>query len=232
MKNRIIFIVMMGLINLQGYAQLSIAPSESFAVCPDEWITYVVSNTDPFGCSYDWSVTNGEIDGNPNGDTANIKWSNTADNGSLTISSINCNTSAGEATKSWGFSILSINGETPSSITGASSVAANITTNKVYEVDQINFPNIGSGDVSPYEVSDYEWQLPTGWTVVSGGTTKKITVKPDAFSEGDIRVRGKNTNCQNGPFFTNWSPVLPRTVATPGTITGNNGNNFVVCGDT
>ena len=245
MKNRILLLIVNVLMANSMFAQLRLSPDGTVADCPGEWIIYEVTNDEPDGCLYDWEVTNGEIQGgSTTGNTStftggiliSIKWNNSTSDGVVKVTSRDCDNANGNSSNPYSrnIPILSLNGVTPDNITGDDEVAANITTNKVYEVAQINFPNIGSGDVSPYEVSEYEWQLPTGWTVVSGETTKKITVKPDVFSEGDIRVRGKNTVCQNGPFFTNWSPVKPvsRTVATPSAITGNNGNDFVVCGDT
>lgn len=182
MKTKTILTLLVALFTSSAFASLSLSPNGTFAECPDEWITYTVTNTYPDGCGYNWTVTNGEIQGGSTtgntstftgGNIVHIKWLNTTTSGSISVSAQNCNNANGNSSQNKTIPILSINGVTPSSITGSSSVAANITTNKVYEVTQINFPNIGSGDVSPYEVSDYEWQLPTGWTVVELGENIK-----------------------------------------------------------
>lgn len=77
-------------------------------------------------------------------------------------------------------------------------------------------------NVNPKQVNGYEWEIPSGWTVVSGGNTKSIVVKPNNCSGGTIRVRGKNTVCTGNTFYSNWSTVktITRTLPTPGAISG------------
>jgi hypothetical protein len=224
----------------QSFSQLSLDPNEVFAKCPNEFIVYTITNAVNAACNYEWTVTNGEILGGfQNGNTSTfsggsqvqIKWLNTTSSGSIQVNATNCNPSSGNSSKTWTIPILSINGVNPGAITGDANVTVNVTANKVYSISQINFPNIGSGDSNPFQVSSYEWEIPSGWTVQSGGTTKSITVTPDNCSGGNIRVRGKNTQCTSGPYYTNWSTVktVTRTIATPSTISG---PDFVVCSNT
>ena len=167
---------------------------------------------------------NGNVSTFSGGTLVTITWTNTTSSGQISVVARNCSPSGGDTPAAFPFSyaIRSINGVNPGSITGASSVTVNTTTNQVYSIPQINFPNIGSAEIAPKEVNSYEWEIPAGWTVVSGGTTKSITVTPDNCSGGNIRVRGKSTTCTNGPFFSNFSAVtaITRTVPTPGSITG------------
>lgn len=226
----------------QSFSQLSLDPNEVFAKCPNEFIVYTITNAVNAVCTYEWTVTNGEILGGfQNGNTSTftggsqvqIKWLNTTSSGSIQVNATNCNPSSGNSSKTWTIPILSINGVNPSAVTGAPTINVNVTSNQVYSIDQINFPNIGSGDVSPKQVNGYEWEIPTGWTVVSGGNTKSITVKPDNCSGGNIRVRGKNTACTGNTFYSNWSTVktVTRTIPATGTITSSTGTFTVLCGD-
>lgn len=223
------------LISLQTLSQtLSLNPNEVFAKCPNEWIIYTVTNTSTAACSYDWTVTNGEIQGgflNGNvstftgGTLIQIKWFDVTTSGSVKAVA-NCNPSTGNGQRTWTIPILSINGVNPGAITPSSAAIANVTTNITYSVPQINFPNIGTGDVNPKQVGAYEWQIPTGWTVISGSTTKSIVVRPDNCSGGVIRVRGINTSCTSAP--SNWSSLtISRTLPTPSAITG---ASSVTCG--
>jgi|GEM_PF-4000985 len=217
---------------------LSFDPTGVFAKCPNEWINYTVTNTSTAACTYGWTVTNGEIQGGvlngsvstfTGGTLIQIKWFDVTSGGSVSAVA-NCSPSSGNGSRTISIPILSINGVNPSAITGSSTVIVNVTTNQTYSVDQINFPNIGTGDVNPKQVSGYEWEIPTGWTVVTGGNTKSITLTPDNCSGGNIRVRGKNSNCTSGTFYTSWSTVkaVTRTLSNPTTISG---PANVVCSD-
>jgi large repetitive protein len=157
------------------------------------------------------------------GNMATIKWLDSTVGGKIKIIAHDCNPSSGNQTlPTTNIPVLSINGVNPGTITGASSITVNVTTNQQYDVPQINFPNRGSGDVNPYQVPGYQWEFPSGWTVISGGNTKSVIVKPDNCTGGNIRVRGINTNCNGATYYTNWSTVkaVTRALAAPGTITG------------
>lgn len=221
---------------------ITFSPNNAFDQCPNQPLQYTVNNSVTNACIFDWTVTNGTITGgSQNGNVSTfsggtlvtITWLNTTQSGLISVVARNCNPAGGNTSSAppISYAIRSINGVDPGSITGASTVTVNTTTNQVYSIPQINFPNIGSAEIAPKEVNSYEWEIPAGWTVVSGGTTKSITVKPDNCSGGNIRVRGKSTTCTNGPFFSNFSTVtaITRTVPTPGAITGPSG---VDCTDT
>lgn len=71
---------------------LSFDPTGIFAKCPNEFINYTVTNTSTAACTYDWTVTNGEIlggflNGNVStftgGTLVQIKWFDTTISGSV-----------------------------------------------------------------------------------------------------------------------------------------------------
>jgi hypothetical protein len=231
------------LIGLSGYSQITINPSPVFAECPGVALIYQADNSVTNSCIFDWTVTNGSIQGgiqNGNvstysgGNLVTITWFDVTQNGQINIQTRNCSPSGGNTSGSgttFTYAILSINGVNPGTVSGASAVTVNVTSNQSYSIPQINFPNIGSGDVNPKQVNGYEWEIPSGWTVVSGGNTKSVTVKPDNCSGGNIRVRGKNTACTGNTFYSNWSTVktVTRSLPNPGAISGPDAVN---CTDT
>jgi hypothetical protein len=231
------------LIGLSGYSQITINPSPVFAECPGVALIYQADNSVTNSCIFDWTVTNGSIQGgiqNGNvstysgGNLVTITWFDVTQNGQINIQTRNCSPSGGNTSGSgttFTYAILSINGVNPGTVSGASAVTVNVTSNQSYSIPQINFPNIGSGDVNPKQVNGYEWEIPSGWTVVSGGNTKSVTVKPDNCSGGNIRVRGKNTACTGNTFYSNGSTVktVTRSLPNPGAISGPDAVN---CTDT
>jgi hypothetical protein len=232
----ILFLIM--ITSFCSYGQLTITPNGVFAACPGESINYTVTNSITPSCTYDWTVTKGSIQGGfqdgdestfSGGNMVSITWFDVTTSGQIQVTARNCDNVAGNSTLTKSIPILSLFNENPGVISGASIIAPNVTTNQLYSIPQINFPNIGSGDNSPKQVNGYEWQIPSGWTVVSGGNTKSITLKPDNCSAGNIRVRGKNTLC-NITYYTNWSTIksVTRALATPGLISG---PSFVICAD-
>jgi len=60
MKNRALLLIVGVLMTNTVFAQLDLLPDGTFADCPDEWVTYTVTNTYPDGCGYNWTVTNGK----------------------------------------------------------------------------------------------------------------------------------------------------------------------------
>lgn len=226
-----------------AYGQVNLSPDGAFAECPDQWMIYTAINSFGGGCIYDWEVTNGEIQGGiqssgkwtfSGGNLISVKWKNSTSSGTIKATARNCIDVNGNRERSETIAILTLQGVTPGTIFGPQSVPANNTSNRVYEVPQVNHPNRGTSDPNPLQVNGYEWEIPTGWTIVSGGNTKRVTLKPDAFTQGSIRVRGKLQGCDNSPYYSNWSQPFPvsRTIATPTAIAGNDGLDYVVCGDT
>ena len=204
---------------------------------------------------YQWLVSNGQTTFSGTGNAGldvTVIWNNVqatsntaAPKGKLEITVSGCSLPSGEDTynKEDNIVIKTLNGVTPSNITGDGEVAANITSAKTYSVSKVKFPNTGvtSGWTSSVYADSYEWVIPAGWKldgVTSDGSSpftgkgESVSLVPDAFSQDIIKVRAYSS-CNNG-YTSNWSPVknITRTVATPSNITGNNGNNFVICGDT
>ncbi len=261
MKKYLITLSIVLLYLSKSYAQVGLVAPD-LLVCPGESVSYGSSpvSTNNQGCTYSWTVTNGVFSngqttfsgtGNAGLDVTVI-WNNVqatsntvAPKGKLEITVSGCSLPTGEKKNDVENNIVikTLNNVTPDDITGDDEVAANITTAKTYSVAKVKFPNTGvtSGYTSSVYADSYQWIIPVGWKldgVTSNGSTpitgkgESVSLVPDAFSQGVIKVRAYS-NCNNG-YTSNWVLDFPvsRTVATPSTITHNNGNNFVVCGDT
>jgi len=235
MKTRIHFLIVgfFIFVSYNTYSQLRIAQLDN-ARCPGVAVSYTVNNPVNAACVYDWVVTNGTIQGgsqsgststlNNFSTTVTITWSSLSTAGSINVSAKSCSPATGNSSATLPAAILSLAGVDPSTIEGspgATAIQINSTPNLVYTVPQIQYPNRGSLDPNPYNITIYEWEIPSGWSVVSGGTSNTITVRADNCSAGNIRVRGK-ASCANGNFFSNWSSPLAvtRTLGNPAAITG------------
>ena len=261
MKTKITLLLFMVML-LVNYGWSQVYIGGSLIVCPGENVSYSSNpvSTNNQGCTYSWTVSNGVFSngqttfsgtGNAGLDVT-VVWNNVqatsntaAPKGKLTIQVSGCSLPSGEDPDDDEDNIVikTLNGVTPDNITGDDEVAANSTTAKTYSIPKIQFPNTGisSGWSSSVYADSYQWVIPAGWKldgVTSDGSTpitnqnESVSLIPDNFSQGVIKVRAYS-ECNNG-YTSNWSPVKPvsRTVATPSAITGNNGNDFVVCGDT
>lgn len=235
MKTKIHFLIVGFLIfvSYNGYSQLRIAQLDN-ARCPGVAVSYTVNNPVNAACVYDWVVTNGTIQGgsqsgntstlNNVSTTVTITWSSLSTAGSINVSAKSCSPTTGNSSVTLPAAILSLTGVNPGTIEGspgATAIRVNSTPNLVYTVPQIQYPNRGSLDPNPYNITTYEWEIPSGWSVVSGGTSNTITVRADNCGAGNIRVRGK-ASCPNGNFFSNWSSPLgvTRTLGNPAAISG------------
>src|SRR5665648_423153 len=77
--------------------------------------------------------------------------------------------------------VFSATPATPGIITGATTVCQN-TSGLIYSVSPIA------------EATSYNWTLPTGWSITSGGTTNSITVSPGTTAQsGTIAVSATST---------------------------------------
>lgn len=235
-------ILILSILSITLHAQvIEINEPVAFAKCPGVTYFFTATNSITNSCIFDWTVTNGSIQGgfqNGNvstfsgGNSVNISWFDVTQNGQIKVKARDCSPSSGNSsTFTFTYAILSIKGVNPGAISGSDQVEVNVTANQTYSVPQINFPNVGAGDANPYQINGYEWEIPAGWTVISGGNTKTITVKPDNCSGGNLRVRGKNTQCYPLTFYSNWSTVktISRTLSTPGAISG---PDAVICSNT
>ena len=235
MKTKIscLIIAFSALLSYQAYSQLTI-PQLGNAQCPGVALSHTVINPVGAACVYDWVVTNGTIQGgtqsgsnstlNNAGTDVIITWSSSSTSGSIKVTAKSCSPTPGNASATLTAPILSLNGVTPGAVTGspgATAVQINSTPNFVFTAPQIQYPTRGSSDPSPYNITTYEWEIPSGWTVVSGGTSNPITVRANNCSAGNVRVRGK-ASCASGNFFSNWSApfAITRTLGNPGAITG------------
>lgn len=227
MKKVILFLQ---LLPLYSFAQ-NFSPSSVFAQCPGSFEVYSINiGSQTAGCSYNWEVVNGEILGGSlsgnvstiynQGTSVSIKWSTTSNNGSIKITTTSCSSPSNNGIpKSNSYAIKSLNGVTPSAVTGDDNISPNIISNKSYSVNQVNYPTRGSSDLNPFPAEYYEWEIPSGWTTISGGNTRTIVVQPNNYSGGTIRVRAKSA-C--GSYYSNWSPAknITRNLDTPGSISG------------
>ena len=200
MKKVILFLQ---LLPLYSFAQ-NFSPSSVFAQCPGSFEVYSINiGSQTAGCSYNWEVVNGEILGGSlsgnvstiynQGTSVSIKWSTTSNNGSIKTTTTSCSSPSNNGIpKSNSYAIKSLNGVTPSAVTGDDNISPNIISNKSYSVNQVNYPTRGSSDLNPFPVEYYEWEIPSGWTTISGGNTRIIVVQPNNYSGGPIRVRAKS----------------------------------------
>lgn len=216
----------------------SMSPTEKLsAICPGNYNVYVYSQTGD-GCLYNWEVTNGHIAGghisgnnssisNIGVNVVSISWVDTPDEGKIKATSHSCDVSSNNKTKEFTYYIKSINGVTPTSISGIDNIPPTVLTNRTYSITPVNYPR-GTLDPKPYTVTNYSWETPTGWTVIGGGNTKDIVLQPDNYSGGNIRVRAIN-ECSSGNS-SNWSPnkTVTRNLNTPSI----SGSDAVVCSNT
>ena len=151
MKNKFLLLFFIVSIANWSYGQLTLTPDGVFADCPEEWIVYTADNDYPSGCLYNWEISKGEIQGGyqfngkwlfTGGNLISIKWNNSTSNGTVKVTSTLCSNNNGNGNRTLNIPILSIKGVTPSAITGPSTVAANVTTNRVYSVAQINYAEV------------------------------------------------------------------------------------------
>ncbi len=95
---------------------------------------------------------------------------------------------------------------TPSVISGTAAVCPGVT-GLTYTV--ISVPN-----------NTYFWQVPTGWSIISGQGTNSISVQAGSFGQnGNISVRAEKSPCAVSPDRTQGVTVNPPIPATPGSIT-------------
>ncbi len=222
------------------FSQVSIYPDGTNAECPGEWFGYTANNANDPQCTYNWLVTNGEIYGgtptengsqlNGVGPSITLRWDDTTTSGKVKVSTNTCELSSGEGTASVTVPILSLDGVDPDNITGNNAIPVGSVVGQLFYSEYINYLNIGSGDEQSLSTSQYEWEIPSGWTIIKGGSSRKILLQPDNCSGGTIRVRGLNSRCLIG-VASEWSADFPvtRTISQPGSITG---NDDVVCGST
>lgn len=105
----------------------------------------------------------------------------------------------------------------PSSLTisGASNVPCQLQAPQTYSISAC------------VDSNTYAWSVGSGWTIISGQGTKKISVKPDPYNASTISVtagcgavssQGSNTvtrSClTHVPFINPTNPLPPHTVAT------------------
>lgn len=60
---RIFTILTFLFLGLTGYSQITMSPTTAFAQCPGVTITYQANNSVTNSCIFDWTVTNGSIQG-------------------------------------------------------------------------------------------------------------------------------------------------------------------------
>jgi hypothetical protein len=199
-----------------------ISPSATFAVCPGVPTAYF-AQLDPIpqpsvNPTYSWEVINGTIQGGtfengvckvsgPAYSTIWVTWNNSNNTSSIKVTLSNCtNANYNGKFKYWEMPILSLEGITPSNISGLSSVPFN-STSETYSIAKLTFPKKGTGENEYQSVNSYKWLIPHGWTFSSGqvsdgvnpvsGLTKSITVSPNPTSSGEIKVWG-HSDCGPG----------------------------------
>ncbi len=169
-------------------------------VCDGSTETYSVTNIS--GITYNWTVPTG--------------WTINSGNGtnSITVSIVGLTTGNIEVTpsNSCGDGPLSSLAVSSSAIAQPSTITGNT--------------NVCEGSTETYSVTNvsgltYNWSVPVGWTIDSGGGTNSISVTVGSGS-GDIEVTPSNA-CGSGPtrllaVTSNAVPII--TATTPGSING------------
>jgi hypothetical protein len=179
------------------YSQFTFDPSSDVAKCPDRIITYQLLGGDPANCSFEWEVTNGVIiQSNSSSFTTtntsiSVEWNNNSSSGTIEVTATKCSDTTSRGFYDQTEAIITLSDQTPGEIIGDDEIPANVTSNRGYDIERIYLPQ---GTAEARQEADYEWELPPGWSIVSGGNSPSITVRPDAFSEGNIRVRGVSSS--------------------------------------
>ncbi|WP_292484919.1 PKD domain-containing protein, partial [Methanohalobium sp.] len=147
-------------------------------VCEGSTIDYTVPEIE-YAEYYIWSVPAGsEIVAGDNSRTISVSYSDTAQNGMITVYGTN---SCGDGEESVGHAITVNNlPDSAGSITGPDEICQG-ADNVSFEVDKIDYAD------------EYEWTLPSGATITSGEGTRMIVVNFDESTTGGIvKVKGKN----------------------------------------
>ncbi|MCF8407136.1 MAG: tandem-95 repeat protein, partial [Chitinophagaceae bacterium] len=168
-----------------GYAYFTLR-SENFSgllsgqsvICNNSGnLTYTTPAID--GATYNWTVpagwtgtsTTNSITVNPNGNSGTISVTPSQSCGNIFSNSLNVTVANGVPAD-------------PGPITGTNTVCANGSvgsSNLSYSIDAV------------LNATEYEWTLPTGWTIIGGYGTRSITVNlASNASSGTMSVRAKN----------------------------------------
>ena len=213
----------------------AVDPPNTQAVCPAIELGYSYSSAGG-GCtqptSINWTVTGGTIIGGiRNGETSTISsginitvvWDsdNPLNRGTVALEAFN-QSGYSCATASRTYSLRTLNGQLPGSLTGESVIQYGDQANRSFSVGSVKYPERGTSDPNPMYVSNtegYVWEYPAGWTVVGSATSYSIVLKPNNCTGGAVKVRGKS-NCGNyySEYSNNFNVV--RSVPTPGPISG------------
>ena len=183
--------------------------------CPGNFIDYSVQTAPnpTTGCLYLWTVENGIIEQTgtgtyTGGGLIGVRWNNTTAKGKITVTLTGCSDSG---TKTETYTILSLNGQTPTTSSGNTTVNVGYcATSAVFGVKQMQFPG------TSININTYEWIIPSGWrynsTQVSNGTTPFPTTGtvlspiPANCGGTTVRVRGVSI-CDGFRTESNWLTI-------------------------
>ncbi len=168
--------------------------------------------------SYDWTLPAGAIIvSGLNTENITVDFSTSASSGNIRARGVNaCGNGA------WSPNLnISVNRlpQSPGAISGSNTVCQG-QSGVIYSVPAINF------------ATGYEWQLPTGATIISGSNTNQITVNYSSLaSSGNITVRGTN-GCGAGQWSAAYAVTVNNLPIAAGEVTGpsaacQNQNNLV-----
>lgn len=147
-------------------------------VCEGSTIDYTVPEIE-YAEDYIWSVPSGaEIIAGDNSRTISVSYSDTAQDGMITVYGTN---SCGDGEESVGHAI-DVNNlpDSAGSVIGPDEICEG-ENDVTFEVPKIDYAD------------EYEWTLPTGATITSGEGTRMIVVNFDESSTGGVvKVKGKN----------------------------------------
>lgn len=178
--------------------QLGISPNpEANAVCPNENITYTISNYN--GTCHSITVTNGAVIQDNDDGILIVNWPDNGAAGSITVTRNPSGCSGVAPGQTWSAPIKTLALATPT-ITGP--LAPNGPpagfVNSVNYTAQLNWPFRGTNDPDPFPVTSFDWTLPTGWANnTTPATSPTINVITNIGGGGNITATGKTT-CGSG----------------------------------
>ena len=180
--------------------------SGSSVVCQGQSAVIYSVTPIPNATDYIWSLPSGaSIVSGANSPTISVNYANNAVNGSITVYGQN-SCGNGAISASFPVTVNPLPGA-PGLITGATVVCQG-QTGVPYDV-----PIIANAD-------GYNWVLPIGATIISGGNTNRIVVNFSTTAlGGNISVQGTN-GCGNGIFSANYPVTVNALPDAAGTVFG------------
>ncbi len=197
-------------VNITNKPAAAGAISGNFAVCEGDTTVVYAINPISGATSYIWQLPTGaSIVGVTDGASINVDYGLNAISGTISVKGVN---DCGEGV-SW---------SSPVSVNKYPAAAGNITGNA--SVDQTDTAETYSVPAINNATS-YVWSLPTGTTIVSGGTSNSITLNFSNAQNGVLTVKGVSA-CGNGTVSADFPITVAPLPDDAGTITDDGNTIF------